>query len=190
MKAFCYHVACALGEPCRVVEKPWSERRVLLVDAIGFERITHGHRGAHDIMWAAGRKMVRFELYGETIRDGEPLLEYREEDRREVTPPTRVEVPPTVERLARSLFETDERVQAFVRIRSEAGGRDHDETKAQIRAFLDVGAREPNGPARWDRAVQIAWERDENGWRTEAEVHAKAVLRAMTSEIRSVAKEE
>lgn len=65
---------------------------------------------------------------------------------------------PTVEQLARALWNNDDRVLDFLMTVA-----DH---------------RRPDGhdSERWQRAKQIAWERDEGGWRSEAETKAMLVL--------------
>jgi len=84
-------------------------------------------------------------------------------------PPVEVrEVPWAVERLARLLFETDESVLTHVRIRSESTQRDHESTRAHIRAYLDVGPRDELGPKRWSKVMQIAWDLNVAGLRTKA----------------------
>lgn len=88
-------------------------------------------------------------------------------------------VPPTVDALARSLFETDERVLAHVRVRSESQPRDAHAVRDHIRAYLASGQRDELGPARWSRVMQISWDLNVAQLRTQAMERAGAMLRAL-----------
>jgi len=69
-------------------------------------------------------------------------------------------------RYARGLFETDARVQAHI-------------TKVS-----DYTLRGPEwvhiDPVRYKKAMQTAWDRNESGWRTEAEAKAKLLSHWLT----------
>lgn len=71
---------------------------------------------------------------------------------------------PSVEQIARALFKTDERVKAFVRSVADDSIR------------VSPGVYEVNlGAGKRIKAMQIAWERDEQGWRSEATERASNV---------------
>jgi len=64
-------------------------------------------------------------------------------------------------RLARALFETDPRVIAFVTLVSDC--------------TVTLPSGKVTEAVRYQKAMQTAWTRDENGWRTEAGERAKAI---------------
>lgn len=76
---------------------------------------------------------------------------------------------PSVEALARALFETDQRVRDLLQRVGDACPRTMREGENPLTFASTVLAR-------WDRALQVAWDRDEQGWRTEALARADAVL--------------
>lgn len=71
---------------------------------------------------------------------------------------------PTHEEYARALFEANPEVQTFVRNVADGVLRTEDPE-----FNLDA----------WDRAMTIAYQRDENGWRTRAWYHAAALISAL-----------
>lgn len=87
---------------------------------------------------------------------------------------------PTVEQLARALFETDPRVQVFVRERSDAALFIHDEPGATLPANVRGGETAVD-VSKAVRVARIAWDRDEGGWRTEIWHRAETVLAVMSS---------
>jgi hypothetical protein len=156
-------------------------RRMLLVDRLGFERIEAYSGGiAHVVAYYSGTDCpgsrlghATFERYGYAVRDGEELLEFREVERREIPMMPPAPELPTVAQLARALFETDPDVVAFV-------NRVSDCEIAAMRRGLAVamppGAAALVDPRRRQRAMQIAWDRDEHGWSERAQARAASAL--------------
>lgn len=88
-----------------------------------------------------------------------------------------------LEKLARLLFETDARVQDFLRTRAETKQRDDASTRVMIQEILHgLGPREESILERWPRACETAWSRDEGGWRTEAMARAHKMIVLMKRE--------
>ncbi len=79
---------------------------------------------------------------------------------------------PTVERMARALFETDPDAAAFIASRSESEG--HHTCVAESGVECESCARRA-------KVAQIAWDRNEGGWAETATERAAAVLRALQS---------
>lgn len=71
---------------------------------------------------------------------------------------------PTHEEYARALFEADPEVQTFIRNVADGVLRTED-PEFNLDAF--------------DRAMRVAWQRDENGWRTRAWYHAAALITSL-----------
>lgn len=143
-------------------------KKALLVDRLGFEKLID-YDGGYAIRWAVGRGYTTFDFECVDFRNGEEVARFREDDRafaplaRPVKPvervvEKRVEVLPSVEKLAKALWNTDKRVIKFVGDKSEA-----------------AHAKGGDG-LRWNRVEQVAWERDEGGWRTESMHRAKEML--------------
>lgn len=167
----------------RIVSAPRPPRpRMLLIDRLGFERIEEWGGGHSHFIAVPGRNgghhlTVRFDSEGYRERGGETFVLYREAG--EQLEPTFVQPkrppPLTVERLSRSLFESDHDVIAFVAKVSDS----------EI-AYLRRGIAPPEGvpagsaasinPERSVRAMQIAWERNEGSWRDRAKARAASML--------------
>jgi hypothetical protein len=79
---------------------------------------------------------------------------------------------PTQEEYARALFESDPEVVKFVEFVGDAWRE-------------DAGIFSGRGNPRTERALSIAWERNENGWRTRAEDRAVALIDALNVRRRS-----
>jgi hypothetical protein len=81
------------------------------------------------------------------------------------------------EQLARALFETDPEVVAFVRIVSESSAaREWKGSETCPR-----GAVSPESRAQ--RAMQVAWDRDEQGWTTRSRQRAETMVEVLSSKI-------
>lgn len=165
------------GLDAKAVTLSRREPRTLLVDRCGFTRIDQHHGFANEVVvpCPGSRLYVRFLLHDEVCRDGELLMEYREfgSDPLPTFEPPSVK-PPTVEQLARALFETDPEVRAFVNRVGEVPPSGRGGPSFEVARMMAVEAT-----AKFQRAADIAWARNENGWRTRAESRARRIVLAL-----------
>ncbi len=149
-----------------------EREHALLIDRLGFERIVP-YDGGMCIRWGmSGGGYATFEWSTETTRNGKQLPVFREQEEvrgrghivEKVVERIVEKLVPVVlstEQIAWALFQTDEEVHEFVRSKGEFGW-DNPTTDEMAAA---IGRRE--------RALFIAWERNENGWRDRCWERAK-----------------